>query len=220
MSIEVDIELPTLKELKVAFRMLPNNIAAKHMAAALGRAITPAYKRLRKNTPKGPSGNLRRAVSKKTKKYTKSGAGVALIGYRKPPRGTAVEDRKDNELGYHAHLVEKGTKHRTTKDKVRLASSWNDRGPFQVVRYKSKAKRNIIRTSPKPPKAFLKGTFADRSVDLGKMPAGGKSGKPPLQTTFRETKAELEREIKLQMSAGVEKALMEMAGKFRTTGKR
>lgn len=218
MSIEVDIELPTLKELKVAFRMLPNNIAAKHMAAALGRAITPAYKRLRKNTPKGPSGNLRRAVSKKTKKYTKSGAGVALIGFRKPPRGTAVEDRRANELGYHAHLVEKGTRSRTTKGRV--ASSWNTRGPFQLVRYKSKAKRGVIRTAPKPPKAFLKGTFSGGAVDLGKMPAGGKSGKPPLQTTFSETKAELEREIKLQMSAGVEKALMEMAGKFRTTGGR
>ena len=104
MSIEVDIELPTLKEIKIAFRFLPNNIAAKHMAAALGRAIDPAFKRLKKNTPRGPTGNLKRAVRKKTKKYVRSGAGVALIGFAKPPRGTAVESRKSNELGYHAHV--------------------------------------------------------------------------------------------------------------------
>ena len=122
MGVEVDIELPTLKELKLAFRNLPRNIAAKHMTAALGRAINVPYKRLKKNTPRGPTGNLKKAVKKKTKKYVRDGAGVALVGYAKPPRGTAVEDRKDNELGYHAHLLEKGTKARQTEG--RLASSF------------------------------------------------------------------------------------------------
>jgi len=37
MGVDIDIELPTLKELQDAFKSLPNNIAAKHMAAALGR---------------------------------------------------------------------------------------------------------------------------------------------------------------------------------------
>ena len=214
MSIEVDIELPTLKEIKIAFRFLPNNIAAKHMAAALGRAIDPAFKRLKKNTPRGPTGNLKRAVRKKTKKYVRSGAGVALIGFAKPPRGTAVEDRKSNQLGYHAHFLEKGTKARRTKG--RLASSFNSRGIVDIVRRKN----GRLVTKPKPPKGFIKGTFSGQQVDLGRMPVGGKSGRPPLQTTYQETKNELKREMQLQMSAGVEKALMEMAGKFRATGKR
>ena len=214
MSIEVDIELPTLKEIKIAFRFLPNNIAAKHMAAALGRAIDPAFKRLKKNTPRGPTGNLKRAVRKKTKKYVRSGAGVALIGFAKPPRGTAVEDRKSNELGYHAHFLEKGTKARQTKG--RLASSFKSRGMFDIVRRKN----GRLVTKPKPPKGFIKGTFSGQQVDLGRMPVGGKSGRPPLQTTYQETKNELKREMQLQMSAGIEKALMEIAGKFRATGKR
>lgn len=218
MSIEVDIELPTLRELQIAFKELPNNIAAKHMAAALGRAINPALKRLKANTPKGPTGNLRRAVKKKTVKYTKDGAGVAIIGYVKKPRGEKIDERSDSFKGYHAHLVEKGTASRQTKG--RLASSYKTRGPFDLRRYKSKAKRGVIRTAPKPPKAFLKGTFSGGTVDLGKMRAGGKSGKPPLETTFKETKSQLERATREEMSQGVLSGLKEMAGKFRTTGSR
>lgn len=218
MGIEIDIELPTLKEIRIAFRQLPGNIAAKHMAAALGRAIDPAYKRLKKNTPRGPTGNLKKAVKKRTKRYVRDGAGVALIGYRKPPRGTEIEDRKSNELGYHAHLVEKGTRERTTTGRV--ASSFNTRGAFSIQRMKSRRLRGALRTSPKPPKAFLKGTFSGGKVSLGKMRVGGKSGRPPLQTTFAETKSELKAEMQLQLAAGVEKAIMEMAGKFRRTGTR
>ena len=214
MGVEVDIELPTLKELKVAFKSLPRNIAAKHMTAALGRAINVPYKRLKKNTPRGPTGNLKKAVKKKTKKYVRDGAGVALVGFAKPPRGTAVEDRKDNELGYHAHFLEKGTKKRQTKG--RLASSFKARGPFSIVRRKN----GKLVTKPKPPKGFIKGTSSGQQVDLGSMPVGGKSGKPPLQTTFSEVKSELSREMQLQLAASVEKAIMELAGKFRTTGRK
>jgi hypothetical protein len=66
MSIEMEIAWPTLKELQDAFKLLPNNIAAKHMAAALGRAIDPTFKLIRQLTPRGPTGNLKKAVRKKT----------------------------------------------------------------------------------------------------------------------------------------------------------
>jgi hypothetical protein len=134
MSIEMEIAWPTLKELQDAFKLLPNNIAAKHMAAALGRAIDPTFKLIRQLTPRGPTGNLKKAVRKKTTRYVKDGAGVAVAGYAKPPRGTAVESRKSNELGYHAHFLEKGTKARQTKG--RLASSFKSRGMFEIVRRK------------------------------------------------------------------------------------
>lgn len=218
MSIAIDIELPTLKELKVAFRMLPSNIAAKHMTAALGRAIDPAYKRLKKNTPKGPTGNLRKAIGKKTRKYVRSGAGVALVGFRKPPKGDAMGPRRANELGYHAHLLEKPVGWRTTEG--RFASSFKTRGPFEIKKFSSRLKASRVRTSPRPPQAFFKSASKGLSVSVGKMPLGGKKGKPPLATTFSESKSELETEMRLQMSASVEKAIMEMAGKFRLTGSR
>jgi hypothetical protein len=113
MSIEMEIAWPTLKELQDAFKLLPNNIAAKHMAAALGRAIDPTFKLIRQLTPRGPTGNLKKAVRKKTTRYVKDGAGVAVAGYTKAPRGKI--DKKANERGGHAHFVEKRHKRSSHK---------------------------------------------------------------------------------------------------------
>lgn len=208
MGVEVDIELPTLKELQDAFKSLPNNIAAKHIAAALGRAIDPTYKLIRKLTPRGPTGNLKKAVKKKTKRYVRDGAGVAVAGYTKPPRGKIDSDRKSNERGFHAHFVEKGTKDRKTKGRV--ASSYSQR-PFTVVRRKNGA----LVTKPKPPKGFLKGTSLGEQVDLGKMPVGGKAGVPPLETAYARQKSQIKTDTIKEMAAGILKATKEMARPFR-----
>ena len=206
MSIEMEIAWPTLQELQQAFKSLPSNIAAKHMAASLGRAIDPTYKLIRKLTPRGPTLNLKKAVAKKTKRYVKDGSGVAVAGYTKAPRGKV--DRKANERGGHAHFVEKGTKDRRTKGRV--ASSFGAR-PFTIVRRKGGA----LVTKPKPPRGFLKGTTSGEQVDLGKMPVGGKSGVPPIQTAFARTKTTMSADMRKEMAAGIVNATREMARPFR-----
>jgi len=211
MSIEMEIAWPTLKELQDAFKLLPNNIAAKHMAAALGRAIDPTFRLIRKLTPRGPTGNLKKAVRKKTTRYIRSGAGVALAGYSKGPEGNVTAISKLS--GHHAHFLEKGTKNRRTKGRV--ASSFNDL-VFSVVRRKNGA----LVTKPRPPKGFLKGTTKGDQVDLGKMPIGGKRGVPPIQTAFARTKTTMSADMRKEMAQGIVSATREMAGKFRATGKR
>jgi hypothetical protein len=210
MAVEMEIAWPQLEELQRAFRLLPNNIAAKHMAAALGRAIDPTYKLLRKLTPRGPTGNLKKAVRKKTKRYPKDGSGVAVAGYTKPPRGKVESDRKSNERGYHAHFVEKGTKLRQTK-KGHIASSYKSRQPFSIVRRRSGA----LVTKPRSPKAFLKGAALGEKVQLGRMPVGGRTGKPPIETAYKQTKSKMEQDTRKEMAAGIAKATKEMAGPFR-----
>jgi len=212
MGVEMEIAWPKLEELRQAFSLLPNNIAAKHMAAALGRAIDPTYKLIGKLTPKGPTGNLKKAVRKKTKRYVKDGAGVAVAGYTKPPRGKVESDRKSNERGYHAHFIEKGTKERQTKGRV--ASSYNSRLPFGIVRRRNGA----LVTRPTPPKAFLKGTSLGGQVQLGSMPVGGRTGKPPIETAFSQTKAKMQQDIRKEMAAAIVSATKEMAGPFRGQG--
>jgi hypothetical protein len=211
MSIEMEIAWPTLKELQDAFKLLPNNIAAKHMAAALGRAIDPTFRLIRKLTPRGPTGNLKKAVRKKTTRYIRSGAGVALAGYSKGPEGNVTAISKLR--GHHAHFLEKGTKSRRTKGRV--ASSFNDL-VFSVVRRKNGA----LVTKPRPPKGFLKGTSKGNKVDLGKMPVGGRRGMPPIATAFARTKTTMSADMRKEMAQGIVNATREMAGKFRATGKR
>jgi hypothetical protein len=209
MAVEMEIAWPKLDELQRAFKLLPNNIAAKHMAAALGRAIKPTYTLIRKLTPRGPTGNLKKAVRKKTKRYPKDGSGVAVAGYTKPPRGKVESDRKSNERGYHAHFVEKGTKLRQTKGRV--ASSYNSRLPFSIVRRRN----GKLVTKPRLPKAFLKSAEAGENVKLGRMPVGGRRGKPPIETAYKQTKSKMEQDTRKEMSAAIAKATKEMAGPFR-----
>lgn len=210
MGVEMELAWPTIKEVQAAFRLLPNNIAAKHTAAALGRAIDPTYKLIKKLTPKGPTGNLRKAVRKKTKRYVRDGAGVAVAGYTKPPRGKLAADRKANERGGHAHFIEKGTKDRKTKG--RLASSFGPQpaGSKHVVRRRSGA----LVTKPAPPKGFMKGTVAGGQVELGQSPVGGKAGVPPIQTAFSQTKSQMEADTRKEMAAAVVAATREMARPF------
>jgi hypothetical protein len=207
-GIEVSVEFPELEELKAAFRSLPKNISAKYMASALGRALEPGFQMLKTLTPRGPTGNLKRAIRKKTKRYTKTGSGVALVGYTAPPRGK--KDAKSNEKGYHQGFVEFGTKERRTKGNI--ASSFKRSGAVKVV----VARRSgAVTTKPKPPKGFVKVAKKGSTVDLGKFPLGGKAGVPPVKTAFERTRSQVSANLTKEMTAALNNAIKEMANPFK-----
>ena len=105
-SIDMNSDLDDqIGELVRAYRELPKNLARKHMRAAVGRAVRPFVKDLRKNTPplgtkrgrppkgkarpnrvvfsggvKKSSGVLRRSVAVRTK--AKGWVAYAVLGYR------------------------------------------------------------------------------------------------------------------------------------------
>lgn len=222
-GIEISIEMPELEEIKAAFRSLPPNIAAKHLAAGLGRAIDPAVGVLKSLTPKGPTGNLRRSIKKKTKKYSAGpnsrnpakspGSGVAMVGYVAPPKGRAAQN--NTEKGYHGGFLEFGTKDRKTKG--RIASSFASAGKIKVAFSKRAGK---FRTTPKPPKGFVKAVPKGDVVDLGRFPIGGKGGLPPIKTTFERTKAGIKSNMNTELTKSLNNALKEMASPFRAKGNR
>lgn len=213
-GIEISIEMPELQAIKAAFKELPTNIAAKHMAAALGRAIEPGLNAIKQLTPRGPTGNLRRSIKKKTKKYTRTGSAVALAGYTAAPRGKA-DKAKANEKGHHQGLVEFGTKVRRTKD--RIASSFGRSGPVRRVVSKRGGK---VSTKPGPPKGFVKAVPKGETVDLKTMPIGGSTGVPPIRTAYTRTLPTMSENMKKEMTRSLNNALKEMAGSFRQRGGR
>lgn len=213
-GVDITIEFPELEQIKQAFSALPGNIAAKYMAAALGKAIAPGFAALKQLTPKGPTGNLRRSIRKKTKRYVKRGAGVALVGYTAAPKKKA-SDLKGNEKGAHQGFLEFGTKERKTKG--RIASSFTRSGPVRVV-VARRAKN--IKTSPKPPKGFVKAAAAGGNVSLGSFPVGGKAGVPPVKTAFERTKSQIGGMLTKEMAAALNQATKEMASPFRTGRRR
>lgn len=114
-GIVVTTEFPDLTRLREEFKKLPSAASARYYQKALQAALEPAYQRLIQLTPIGPTGNLRAAVAKKTKRYTKTGNAIGMVGYRaagrepaNPVSGGTVKRAKDR--GFHQGFIEFGAK--------------------------------------------------------------------------------------------------------------
>jgi len=210
-ALELEIKFPELTQLREEFKDLKKNIAAKHMGAALRAAMKPGVAALRKNTPKGPTGNLRKSVKLKVKTYPKDGNAVGIVGY----------EIGKGSLGYHQGFLEFGTKERKTK-KGRFASSWKSsslnnsqyvRGGFTILNPKRGRNAGKLVTSPKPPKAFFKTAKAGQVVNLGKMPVGGRTGVPPVKTSFNQAQPAMRSLLQQELATRLEKALNEVKGR-------
>jgi len=144
-------------------------VAALHMGAALRIAAKPALAALKKITPKGPLGNLRRSSMITVRRYWNQGNAAAFIEHK--------SSKRLGKKGMHSSILEHGTKERFTKG--RFASSYNDKnlGHFDIIqkrvtkRGKFKGKFRFT-TRPKYPKAFFKIASKDQErVSLGTVPA-------------------------------------------------
>jgi hypothetical protein len=105
----------------------------------------------------------------------------------------------------------KGVLHSVTeKTPTYIASSWNKLGQFKF----EKAGNGRVQTTPGYPNAFFK--KSKDPIVIPAMPAGGTSGKPPVQTAWNQTKGvvaeRLQRELRLSLENAV-KALV-----YRDTG--
>lgn len=210
-SLRIDMYFPDLEELRAQLRQLPKNLAAKHLGAALRKGVQPGLTALRKRTPRGPSGNLRKSIRTKVKTYPKDGNAVGMVGY----------SWGAGSKGYHQGFIEFGTKERTTK-KGRFASSFQwkldtagkGRGGFRIVvprRGKNAGKLKTV--NPQYPRSFFKSAKTNQKVDLGKMPIGGRTGVPPVKTAFNESRTAMTAELRLQLAARIEKAWAELEGR-------
>ena len=203
-AIDVSLEFSELAELREQFKKLPTNIAAKHLGASLRKAMAPGVTALKRNTPKGPTGNLRKSIKLKIKPYFKDGNAVGIVGY---------EIGKGSK-GYHQGFLEFGTKERRTKK--RFASSWKrsllnnagaSRAGFQILNPKRGRNAGKLVTNPKPPKAFFKSAKAGQQVDLGKMPVGGRTGVPQVKTSFTQARSQMVSILQAELGTRLEKAL-------------
>ena len=116
----VTLEFPDLPGLAEQFRQLPKSLASAAIGAAVKRAMKPAEEELKRQTPVGPTGNLKRGIATKAKRYPQTGSAVAIVGYRKsgtgkPPKEGTKRRNKASDKTQHQFLVEYGSKPRVTK---------------------------------------------------------------------------------------------------------
>lgn len=218
-GIDINVEWPELQAVKRAFEDLPRSLAAKYMGAALNKSIDPGLKLLRTLTPRGPTGNLRRAIAKKVKRYSggpksknpakSPGAAVALAGFTAPPRGKTRDQLGKSQKGGHGGFLEFGTKERRTKGYI--ASSFSRSGAVRASVGKRSGK---VTTKPKPPKGFVKAVPKGETVSLGRFPIGGSTGVPPVKTAYERALPQMRSLLNSTMVDALNKAVSEQMRPF------
>lgn len=184
---------PPLDELVLRLKSFGPTISAKYLGSALRQASEPAEKALRANVQKlgKVTGNLRRAIGVKVKRYTRTGNAIALIGFAAVP-GKKTPPGGDAKSAFHAGLIEFGTAERTAKGAI--ASSYKNnssrRAGFKIIQQPrmkgGRAKRMFAPavTRPKYPVAFFARAPKGDQVRLGRTRAYA-----PIKRAWEQTRS-------------------------------
>jgi hypothetical protein len=93
----------------------------------------------------------------------------------------------------------KGVVHWVSGQNAYIASSFNRLGPFKML--KDTGGQGRVQTDPAYPRAFFR--KSKQPIVIPAMPAGGESGRPPVQTAWDQTQAQvaeyLQRELSLTL---------------------
>jgi len=205
----VKFDFPDIDELRDGFRALPKKLSAITQGAAVKRAMQPAVAALKANSPRGPTGNLARAVKLKTVRYPETGTGAAIVGYVKPGSGKSKSAqggkvRKGSDRAFHQFWIEFGTKERRilNPSKMRgyvIASSYDSLGPFSLKRQRMvKGGRKVVQSSPKYPKAFFKAAPAGQALVLPAVRA-----QQPVARTWNQVRAQVTGSLEKELRQGL-----------------
>jgi hypothetical protein len=117
-GIRISAEIAELRGLQEALgQIFTDQQKTEILKKALKLAIEPTFLRLKELTPLGPTGNLKRAASRKVKPYAKDGNAVGLVGYNQAARADSASAaggtvRAGKDRGFHQWWLENGTKER------------------------------------------------------------------------------------------------------------
>jgi HK97 gp10 family phage protein len=224
-GLEVQVRVPSLQDLREALKGLPNRIAAKHLGAALRKSAKYVETALKKNTPVGPTGNLKRSITTKIKTYPRDGNAVAVVGYMAAGSGKSKSAaggkvKKGKDRAFHQGLIEFGTKDRKVNKPAAqpyqrvvgkkafrvnrqggyIASSFNTLGPFRLAK-KSGLR---VRTMPGYPNAFF--FKSNQPITIR-----GVTPQHPVRTSWMESKSAAQSALKEALNLQISKALGEVA---------
>lgn len=147
----IRLEIPRIDEIRNEFAKLPRGLAAITMGAAVGRAMAPAFKQLKSEVSggvvkKGPTGNLLRSVKIVTRRYKKTGTGVAIVGFQKAGAGKSKSAgggkvKKGSDRAFHQFWLEFGTADRFAGKPAQASYTRRSRKEFVTMKKSLGAKQ-------------------------------------------------------------------------------
>jgi len=191
---------PPLEELAKRLKTYGPALSSKYLGSALRKASEPAEKALRANVDRlgKVTGNLRRAIGVKVKRYTRTGNAIALIGFAAVP-GKRVPPGGDAKSAFHAGLIEFGTGERKTKT-ANIASSFKNnssrRAGFKIIQEKYQKrgiKKRMFKPAtlrPKYPIAFFARANKGDTVQLGRVRAYA-----PIKRAWEQTRSQCQAKL-------------------------
>ena len=117
-GIQLSADFTELREIQAALgRLFTPKEKADILKAALEKAIEPLHQKLLQTVRVGPTGNLRRAISKKVVPYRQDGNAVAVVGFRRAGRQRSESAaggrvRAGRDRAFHQWWLEEGTQQR------------------------------------------------------------------------------------------------------------
>jgi HK97 gp10 family phage protein len=97
-----------------------------------------------------------------------------------------------------------------------IASSYSTLGPFKLAPTPRQDEGQRVDTQPGYPAAFFRKAKRGESITIAPMPAGGRSGQPPLKTAWEETRTTvaeiLQRELRISLEAAVQSLVFSGTG--------
>jgi len=217
-------------------KVFDNQGLADTLADALDKALFPAMRRLRENTPVGPTGNLKRAVNMKIVKYKNSGVAVGLIGYNRAGVGKSSSAaggtvQAGPDRAFHQWWLEYGTNQRVV---AKLSNKPYQRKAHQrtmksgkvasIKAHQVSGQNAYIASSYNKlgPFTMAKGTDGRVQTDpaypkaffrksktpivIPAMNPGG-SGEPPVQKTWREYQGKVAERLTSELRISLERAV-------------
>lgn len=104
--------------------------------------------------------------------------------------------------------------HTVSGQNAYIASSFGRLGPFGFVRTPRVEEGQRVQTQPAYPGAFFR--KSKTPIRIPAMPAGGTEGRPPVQTAWNETRAEVASILQRELALSLEAALQKLS--FTSTG--
>lgn len=224
------VGFPELEAVKSQFRGLPNKLSSKYIGSALRRTLAPAESRLKNNVAKlnRVTGNLKRAIATKVKRYPKTGNAVALVGFVAAGSGKSSQSRGGSvrlgkDRAFHAGFLEFGTRVRVVRSSSRragasVASSFKTRGAFKIAKPATRGPTaGFVRvsTTPKYPKAFFKKAGKGEILTTGQTTIGGQRlGVPPVKDAYTKSLPQMRQLLAVEMAKSLQFAIQELAAPF------
>jgi hypothetical protein len=194
---------------RAGIKTLPEALQAKYVGAAVREAIKPAVARLKQLTPRGPTGNLQRAIASKVVTYPQDGNAVALAGYVRAGKSPSVSAqggkvRAGKDRAFHQGLLEFGTDQRVISKQSPyggfIASSFKSLGPFRIL---ASGSNGTFTTRPAYPKAF----FMKKNKPVVIRPTRAQA---PIKNAYNDTWPQMGQILADKLSTGLENAIKEI----------